>query len=595
MFPTIANIVGMARAARGVEGTGGEGDQQHEVLDPRIRQDIERDIEANMQRFLEKKIYQHEERISQELRHLKSMERSLMQSMVAYAKLSAPMTFVKEQREYRIKIIESAIAQRDISTLKKLLEDSPDLRGISLAEAVEPIDGEETFNAEQQIELRSKGAILSFRNLIEDIDGHLGNIETNPENQPILKKLYHLLEQYIKNWQEGMLQSSTLKEGFDQAATATLVDKYYAGTLSETVREVLNQELQKDKETNQKRWLLDQALDAIKKQFDEKMEEYYLYRLRNWIIRDIPWYDQIQTNIQRAFYTRYKENKLEERYAQDIDDTVVMEILEKLTSQNPNIKPLTPEFGQALVAEATKVEATDEFKGKVFIDRTPIYKAAITNLLKKWRDENLEQETTQKVYAEFEGIIESRLAAIRLENPLRESLEREGINILIAQVKIGYQVRQGGHQYQELPDELLDILLENTSQAIGSVKPKPEEITQSLRKLLTIKREEPERLTADDHAHIDHITQERWNHYLTKLRPYVYPSLMQGQVQKLETESRQLRTENQELREQLAQMQLMMTRILGQLPQLSSDQREEDDTEKQPDPAVQTKSRVGMF
>jgi len=70
---------------------------------------------------------------------------------------------------------------------------------------------------------------------------------------------------------------------------------------------------------------------------------------------------------------------------------------------------------------------------------------------------------------------------------------------------------------------------------------------------------------------------------------------MQGQVQKLETESRQLRTENQELREQLAQMQLMMTRILGQLPQLSSDQREEDDTEKQPDPAVQTKSRVGMF
>jgi GTP-binding protein EngB required for normal cell division len=541
----------------------------------------ENKMKASMQQ-MQRSIEESESRRKEAEETLKRQQSALR------TELSVPMSYLTDQREYRIKIIESAIAQRDIPRLEKLLSALPDLRGINLSEAVEQGGDEETFDTEQQVELRSKGAILSLEHLIEDIENNLSNIEQHPENQPILKKLYHLLERYIKNWQEGTLQSVVVSEDFDQAATAALIEKYYTGTLKETVREVLNQELQKDKETNQKLWLLDQVPAATKELFDAKMEGHYLHRLRDWIPENIPGYDQIQANIQRAFYARYRENRLEESYAKDIDNTVVMEILEKLTSQNPNIKPLTPEFGQALVAEATEVEATDEFKGKVFIDRTPIYKAAIVSLLKKWRDESLEQETTQKAYAEFEGMIESRLAAIRLENPLRESLEREGINILIAQVKIGYQVRQGGHQYQELPDELLDILLENTSQAIGSVKPKPEEITQSLRKLLTIKREDPERLTEEDHTHIDHITQERWNHYLTKLRPYVYPSLMQGQVQKL-TE------ENQELREQLVQMQIVMTRILGQLPQLSSDQREASATEEQPDPTAQARSGAGIF
>jgi hypothetical protein len=573
-------------------------ESSHQALEKAMRQSLQdsatkqqtstRAIQQELQRTkitLERQLGEHKKTLGHKLEHQQSELRT---------ELSAPMTFVKEQREYRISNIESAIAQRNIPRLKELLQGLPDLRGINLTEAVEQAVDKESFSTEQQIELRSKGAILSFRNLIEDIDGYLESIETHPENQPILKKLYHLLERYINNWQEGTLQSSTVKEGFDQAATATLRQRYDVSELRGSITQVLNQELQKDKETNQKLWLLDQVPAAIKELFDEKMEGHYLHRLRDWIPENIPGYDQMQTNIQRAFYERYKENKLEESYAQEMDNTVAMEVLEKLTSQNPNIKPLTPEFGQALVAEATKVEATDEFRGKIYTDKTPIYRAAITNLLKKWRDENLEQETTQKVYTEFEGMIESRLAAIRLENPLRESLEREGINILIAQVKIGYQVRQGGHQYQELPDELLDILLENTSQAIGSVKPKPEEITQSLRKLLTIKREDPERLTEEDHAHIDNITQERWSLYLTKLRPYVYPSLMQGQVQKLETESRQLRTENQELKAQLAQTQTMVLQLSSQFAQFAGRQ-ETDATEEQPDPTAQARSRVGMF
>jgi hypothetical protein len=530
-------------------------------------------------------------------RHKETIEQ---QQAVLKIKLSAPMAFLTDQREYRIRIIESAIAQRDIPRLGKLLSALPDLRGINLTEAVGQAVDKESFSTEQQIELRSKGAILSFRNLIEDIDSHLESIEVYPENQPTLKKLYHLLERYIKNWQEGTLQSAVISEDFDQAATEVLKKRYELNGLSETVTQVLNQELQKDKEASQKFWLLDQAPAAIKKQFDEKIEEHYLYRLRNWIIRDMPWYDQIQPNIQRAFYERYKENKLEESYAQEMDNTVAMEVLEKLTSQNPNIKPLTPEFGQALVAEATKVEATDEFKGKIYTDKTPIYKAAITNLLKKWRDESLEQETTPEVFAEFKGIIQSRLAAIRLENPLRESLEREGINILIEQVKAGYRAREETQTKEEpksqakseaspeeLSEELLDILLKDIDLAIGSIKPKPEEIRQSLRKLLTIKREDPERLTEEDHTHIDNITQERWNHYLTQLRPYAYPSLMQGQVQKLTAE-------NQELKTQLAQMQTMVTQLSSQFAQFTG--RQDTETTEQPaDIIMQAQQRVGMF
>jgi hypothetical protein len=510
----------------------------------------------------------------------------------------------KAQREAiaipRLVAIESAISQGNISKLKRLLRGLRDLRGFNLAEAMEQIDGEETFDVEQQIDLRSKGAILSFRDLMEDIENHLESIEAHPEDQPILKRLYHLLEQYVKNWQTGTLQSTAIREGFDQVATVALRQRYDVSELRGSITQVLNQELQKDKETNQKLWLLDKVPAAIKELFDKKMEGHYLHRLRDWIPENISGYDQIQANIQRAFYARYRENRLEKKYAQDIDNTVVMEILEKLTSQNPNIKPLTPEFGQALVAEAAKVEATDEFKGKVFIDRTPIYKAAIVSLLKKWRDGSLEQETTPELFAEFKGMIESRLSAIQPENPLRENLAREGINLLIAQVKVGYIVREEAQTKEEpeskakpevspeeLPEELLDILLKDIGLAIGSIKAKPEEIRQGLRKLLIIKREEPERLTEEEHAHIDHITQERWNHYLTKLRPYAYPILLQQEVT-------ELKTENQELREQLAQMQAMMTQLASQFAQFTGRQ-ETDAAAEQPDPAVQTRSRVGMF
>jgi hypothetical protein len=567
------------------------------------QQESTREIQQELQRTrttLERSLGVHKETIEQQQAALRT-------------ELSAPMTFITEQREYIISNIESAIAQRDISTLKELLEDSLDLRGINLSEVMEQIDGEETFSAEQQIELRSKGAILSFRDLIEDIESHLESIESYPEDRPILKKLYHLLERYIKNWQEGTLQSVVVSEDFDQAATAMLIEKYYAGTLKETVREVLNQELQKDKETNQELWLLDKASAVTKELFDEKMEGHYLHQLRERNPGDIPGYDQMQANIQSSFYARYRKNKLEESYVQKIDNTVADEMLEKLDPQTPfEIQPLTPEFGRVLVAEATKVEKTDKFldedgNPKKMINKSPIYKAAITNLLKKWRIGSLEQEATPEVFAEFKGMIESRLAAIRLENPLRESLGREGINILIEQVKAGYRAREEAQTKEEpgsqakaevssgyLSEDLLDILLENTNQAIGSIKAKEEEIKQGLRKLLTIKREEPERLTEEDHAHIDNITQERWNHYLTQLRPYAYPILLQKEVTELKDEGRQLKVENQELREQLAQMQTMMTQLTLQFAQFTGRQ-ETSATEEQPAPTAQARSGAGMF
>jgi WD40 repeat protein len=515
--------------------------------------------------------------------------------------LSAPMTFIRDQREYMISNIESAIAQRNIPRLKELLPALPDLRGINLSEAVEQIDGEETFDMEQQIDLRSKGAILTFKNLIEDIEKYLESIETNPEDQPILKKLYHLLKSYVDNHQKGTLQSTAIREDFDQAAVTILAQKYEYDELRGSVREVLNQELQKDKKTNQELWLLDKAPTPIKERFDTTMEAHYLHQLRERNPEDISGYDQIQANIQREFYARYKENQLEEKYTQDIDNTVEMEILEKLTAQGQSkIQPLTSEFNQALAAEATKVEATDEFRGRVLLDRTPIYRTAIANLLKKWRTGELEQETTPEVYAEFKAIIQARLREIKPVNPLREDLTRAGINILIEQVKAGYRARKeqpaqeeqeaqakSEAQPEEISDQLLDILLEGTNYAIGAIKAKDPEIREGLRKLLTIKRENPERLTEEDHDHIDNLTQERWNHYLAELKPYAYPSLMLGQVQKL-TE------ENQELKEQLAQMQLMMTQLSSQFAQFTGRQ-ETDAAEEQSVPTAQARSGAGMF
>ena len=317
-----------------------------------------------------------------------------------------------------MKELDKAIINGDIKHLALLILEGVDIKGavlIHLKELLVP----EHFSLE---ELQTRGAILTMDELKQKVSIYIDKSQYEYRHEVYIKRIYLGVQQMLKSWQEGKMRNKEVEDQFDLDATTHLARLWVKVSLPKGLQAYAER---KEKEYIERKYTLwqSQSLDSKDSmEIDACLQETLLKHWYHADDQDDKVVEQIKRNLQMQIVEYFKYPETNNQYISEMKQFIYKRLEDQIYDGSIN---------EEIIKDAVEQEMRRELKGQIVSDNMPFYKKAIKSLLQKWATGQLDIVASE----EISRYVASQFSEYKLPEGLKIELVKKSIQQLLKQYK----------------------------------------------------------------------------------------------------------------------------------------------------------------